>query len=114
MAGKEDAFVFCIFIHESLEFRERKDLGISTYDSEILSIKITNKTKNIILSSVYRPPESSLKKFESFLKQIFDNIRRNNNDLHLVGDFNIEGPVSGLRQFLAIESPLKMMKNVSC
>ena len=47
---------------------ERKHLSISKNDSEILSIEITNKTKNIILSSVYRPPDSSLKEFKnSFL-----------------------------------------------
>ena len=40
----------CIFIHESIDFKERKDLSISKNDSEIISIKITNKTKNIILS----------------------------------------------------------------
>ena len=77
-----------IFIHESIDFKERKDLSISKNDSEILSIEITNKTKNIILSSVYRPPDSSLKEFKNSLKPIFDNIRRNNKDLYLVGDFN--------------------------
>ena len=76
----------CIFIHESIDFKGRKDLSISKNDSEILSIEITNKTKNIILSSVYRPPDS---KFKNPLKPIFDNIRRNNKDLYLVGDFNI-------------------------
>ena len=79
----------CIFIHESIKFKEKKDLTISKNDSEILSIEITNKTKNIILSSVYRPPDSSLKEFKNSLKPIFDNIRRNNKDLYLVGDFNI-------------------------
>ena len=78
-----------IFIHELIDFKERKDLSISKNDSEILSIEITNKTKNIILSSVYRPPDSSLKEFKNSLKPIFDNIRRNNKDLYLVGDFNI-------------------------
>ena len=32
--------------------------------------------KNIILSSVYTPPDSSLKEFKNSLKSIFDNIRR--------------------------------------
>ena len=79
----------CIFIHESLDFKERKDLNISKNYSEIGSIEITNKTKNIILSSVYRPHASSLKELKSCFKPIFDNIRTNNKDLYLVGDFNI-------------------------
>ena len=79
----------CIFIHELIDFKERKYLSISKNDSEIISIEITNKTKNIILSSVYRPPDSSLKEFKNSLKPIFDNISRNSKDLYLVGDFNI-------------------------
>ena len=79
----------CIFIHELIDFKERKHLSISKNDSEILSIKITTKTKNIILSSVYRPPDSSLKELKNSLKPVFDNIRRNNKDFYLVGYFNI-------------------------
>ena len=54
-----------------------------------ISIEIINKTKNVILSSVYRPPDFSLNEFKNSLKPIFDNICRNNKDLYLVGDFNI-------------------------
>ena len=56
---------------------QEKALSISNNDREILSIEFTNKT-SIILSSVYRPSNSSLKEFKSSLKPIFDNIRRNN------------------------------------
>ena len=55
----------------------------------MLSIEIANKTKNIILSSFCRPPDSTLKELKNYLKPIFDNIQRNNKDLYLVGDFNI-------------------------
>ena len=79
----------CIFIHESIDFKERRELSNSKNDSEIRSNEITNKTKNIILSSVYGPPNSSLKELKSSLKPIFDNIRRNNKKLYLVGGFNI-------------------------
>ena len=79
----------CIFTHESIDFKERKDLSISKNDNEVLSIEITNKTKNVILSSVYRPPDSSLRELKSSLKPIFDNYRRNSKDLYLVGNFNI-------------------------
>ena len=79
----------CIFTHESIDFKERKDLSISKNDNEVLSIEITNKPKNVILSSVYRPPDSSLRELKSSLKPIFDNYRRNSKDLYLVGNFNI-------------------------
>ena len=55
----------------------------------MLSIEIANKTKNIIFSSFYRLPDSTLKELKNYLKPIFDNIQRNNKDLYLVGDFNI-------------------------
>ena len=42
--GRAGGDVF-IFIHETKDFKERKDLGILKNDSEILSIEITNKTK---------------------------------------------------------------------
>ena len=54
-----------------------------------ISIEIIDKTKNVILSSVYRPPDFSLNEFKNSLKPIFDNTCRNNKDLYLVGDFNI-------------------------
>ena len=74
----------CIFIHESIDLKERRESSNSKNDSEIRSNEITNKTKNIILSSVYEPPNSSLKELKSSLKPIFDNIRRNNKKLYLV------------------------------
>ena len=49
--GREGGDV-CIFIHESINFKERKYWSISKNDTEILSIEITNKTKNIILSLI--------------------------------------------------------------
>ena len=79
----------CIFIHESIDFKERKDLRISKNDSGILSIEITKKTKNIILCSVSTAPDSSLKEFKSSLNPNFNNIRINNKDLYLVGDFKV-------------------------
>ena len=79
----------CIFIHESTYFMERKDLSISKSDSEILPIKITSKTKSILLSLAYRPTDLILKEFKSSLKPIFNNICRNNKDLYLVRYFNI-------------------------
>ena len=50
-----------IFIHESRGFKERKDLIISKNDGKLLSNELINITKNITLSSVYRPPNSSLR-----------------------------------------------------
>ena len=78
---------FCVF---SLWLSLRKEFErISNNDSEIRSIEITNKTKNIVFSSVYRPPNSSLKEFKSSLKPNFDDIHKNSKDVYLVRDFNV-------------------------
>ena len=78
-----------LFIHKLIDFKDRKDLIISKNDSETLSIEITNKARNMVLSSVYGPLDSSLREFKNRLKPIFDNIRRSIKDLYLVVDFNI-------------------------
>ena len=71
-----------IFIHESVDFKERKNLSSSNNDREILSIEITDKTKTSCLVQF-------IGQLKNTLKLIFDNICRNNKDLFLVGDFNI-------------------------
>ena len=63
----------CIFIHESIDIKEEKDLSISKNDIEILSIEILTKQETSflvqsighILSSFYRSPNSSLKEFKN-------------------------------------------------
>ena len=63
----------CIFIHESIDIKEEKDLTISKNDIEILSIEILTKQETSflvqsighILSSFYRSPNSSLKEFKN-------------------------------------------------
>ena len=62
-----------IFIHESIDIKEGKDLSISKNEIEILSIEILTKQETsflvqsigLILNSVYRSPNSSLKEFKN-------------------------------------------------
>ncbi|XP_065664776.1 uncharacterized protein LOC136086406 [Hydra vulgaris] len=69
----------------------RDDLSISDADSEVFTIEITsNKSKNILVSTCYRPPEGDLFKFSNHLKQIF--IKNNNEQkkIFCIGDINID------------------------
>ncbi|XP_065684380.1 uncharacterized protein LOC136096739 [Hydra vulgaris] len=69
----------------------REDLSTSDADSEVFTIEITsNKSKNIIVSTCYRPPEGDLLKFSNHLIQIF--IKNNNEQKKMIciGDINID------------------------
>ena len=62
----------CIFIHESLCYKLRKDLSIDSETIESLSIDISNKrARNLIFNAIYRPHTGDIKIFEQFCKDIF-------------------------------------------
>ena len=46
-------------------------------------------TKNIIISTCYRPPAAKIKPFKQHLTHIFEKLARENKKLFIVGDFNI-------------------------
>ena len=58
----------CIFIHESLCYKLRKDLSINSEAIESLSIETSNKKScNLILNVIYRPPTGdNMKKISKF------------------------------------------------
>ena len=79
----------CIFIHESLCYKLRKDLSINSEAIESLSIEISNKkASNLIFNAICRPPTGDIKVFEQFCKDIFS---KNQNMKHMMfaGDFNM-------------------------
>ena len=70
----------CIFIHDSLDYKVRKDLSINCDAIESLSIEICKrKTKNTIFNVVCRPPNANL----------FSKSSKNLKNMILAGDFNI-------------------------
>ena len=55
----------CIFIHESLCYRLRKDQSINSEAIESLYIEISyKKASNLLLNAIYRPPTGDIKIFE--------------------------------------------------
>ena len=78
----------CIFIHDSINFKIRNDLSWNTNDLENLSVEIMQeKSKNFILSVMYRPPVGDMNQFLEHLKNVFDNCF--NKPLYLLSDFNV-------------------------
>ena len=81
--------VLCIFIHESLCYKLRKDLSINSEAIKSLSIEISNKkASNLIFNAIYRPPTGDIKVFKQFCKDIFS---KNQNMKHMMfaGVFNM-------------------------
>ena len=77
-----------MFIHESLDYKVRKDLSVK-YDRS-LSIEICNRTtRNTIFNVVYRPPNEDAKISELFYKDLFSKNSKNLKNMILAGYFNI-------------------------
>ena len=55
-----------IFVHNSLNFKIKNELNISTEDVEI----INKVTKNIIINLLYRPPAGKIKSFKNLIKDL--------------------------------------------
>jgi hypothetical protein len=58
-------------VHENIFYTLRNDLSISDGDKEVLTIELVlEKTKNIILSCCYRPPDGASENLSMFLQHI--------------------------------------------
>ena len=57
-----------VYIHNSLNFKARLDISTNCRDIESLKLEIiSEKTRNTIVSVLYRPPNGHLEHFENFL-----------------------------------------------
>ena len=61
-----------VFVHESLSFKSRQDLGINSQAVESFSIEILNeKCKNIIVNTICRSPNRDIETCENYFKNLF-------------------------------------------
>ena len=62
-------------MHKSLSFKQREDLNINYDVIQSLSIEIlSTKSKNIILNTIYRPPNGDMKQSETHFNPIQDGV----------------------------------------
>ena len=83
----------CIFSRNDLNIKIRNDLIIDNSASNIesLFIEILNeKSKNIIVGIIYRPPHNKFNDFEGDLKTILSRLDKRNKPCYIMGDFNID------------------------
>ena len=83
-----------IYAKSNLNVVERVDLNITHTDFECIWVEIKNvKSKNIICGSMYRHPWNNINNFDNFyiyLENIFNKLTKENKELYLCGDFNID------------------------
>ncbi|XP_065645234.1 uncharacterized protein LOC136075726 [Hydra vulgaris] len=79
-----------IYVKNSLRFKMRKDMCISECNGKFVSIEIVNdKTKNILVTCCYKPPNASTENFSNHLQNIIQKVSLEKKKLFVLGDFNI-------------------------
>ena len=83
----------CLYIDENIAYSLRNDLHQIKHPeyTESLFIEIErNKSKNIVVGIVYRPPDQDMNEFNKFTDSLLSKITKNENKLvYIMGDFNI-------------------------
>ena len=77
----------CVYVKSSLTIIDRNDT-ISQYDIETILLEFKCKENNFLVCCVYRPPNSGPDFFDIFTEML-ETIIMNDNDLIILGDFNI-------------------------
>ena len=57
---------------------------------ESMTIELKLKKRNLLISSVYRPPNTSLSEFDRILKRYLETLREHSDNIVIGGDFNID------------------------
>ena len=79
-----------MYIHDSLNFKYRRELDVNTKNVDSLSIDlISKKSKNTVLSTIYKPPDSKFNAFNTFLKDVYSISLKSYKLFYATGDFNL-------------------------
>ena len=81
-----------LYVNKQLNAFERHDLQHDKFESIFVEIKI-NKGKNIICGCIYRHPRynlNNLNKFISYFEKCLNKISKENREIYLCGDYNID------------------------
>ena len=66
-----------VFIHNSLTFKLRCDLGTNSNDIESLVIEIINKNrKNVVINALYRQPAANFIQYKTYLENFFNKVKK--------------------------------------
>ena len=79
-----------IFIRNDYNFIHRKDLDVNNDCIESVFIEFNAFHKRTVFGTIYRPPGQSIPSFLGILNVILESVNKENKDVFLVGDFNID------------------------
>ena len=80
----------CINVHKQLKFKLRNDVDIFNNEIETCSLEIINsKSRNVVGTSVYRPPKGDTKLFKNYCKDFLKKKSASSKTVFMVGDLNI-------------------------
>lgn len=78
----------CIYIRSNLNYKQRKDLQSHTLEN--LTVEITKpRSKSILVSTWYRPPDSPASYFTEF-ETLVGSLDAENLEYFILGDFNVD------------------------
>ena len=82
-----------MYIKNNINYLFRNDLNILEDCIESVFIAISkeefNSSKNIIIGTIYRPPNTDIQTFNCHIIDILQKIKCDNKFVYLMGDFNI-------------------------
>ncbi|XP_065651285.1 uncharacterized protein LOC136079474 [Hydra vulgaris] len=80
-----------IYVHNSIDFIQRKYLNVNNTDCEALCVEIINKlANNFIINAIYRTPAGSLKTFKTYLRTFLNTKNILQKHVYVVGDINVD------------------------
>ena len=81
-----------LFIKECLDYHVRKDLNVANDCTEAIFIELEThipQSNNVVIGTVYRPPNSDILSFLTNMKKILSALEREKKYVYIMGDFNI-------------------------
>ena len=78
-----------LLVHENLKFKRRSDLEEFNNFIESVFIEVSSSHHNIIVATVYRPPNKSTQSFIDSIQPALHKISREGKECVLMGDFNV-------------------------
>ena len=79
-----------IYIHKQLDFKLRNDIDIFNNEIETCFVEIINsKSRNFVVTGVYRPPKGDIKVFKNYCKDFLKKKSGSSKTVFMVGDLNI-------------------------
>ena len=83
-----------LYVNDHIRYNLRNDMKIFNEYCESIFIEIEKSQlsfdKNIIVGVMYRPPNTDMKDFNEIIKELLENIKRENKICYLMGDYNID------------------------